>query len=316
MADINQVQLPDGSQYNIKDDTSGYASEAYVQGQISGITKATIGLGNVDNTSDLNKPVSTAQQTALDGKVNTSMVATVQTTLTANKRYVVGDEFIYQGNLYKATAIIPNGDSIVINTNAVLADDISTQIGNANTAIGTLNTTVAGKADKADLTSISETGSTASRAISAGTYFYLNGTLVRAKTDIASGATFTLNTNYEVVSDGALNLTNNAIILWGGNVGTIDTVIQLSDSINNYSLIVIECGIAGDGDTNGYFDIPIAKPVVNKSYDGGITFVIGGNIYNQLVQALIVDNTHIKYANGLSNTYAVIPSINRIIGYK
>jgi hypothetical protein len=60
-------------------------------------------------------------------------------------------------------------------------------------------------AKSADLTSISQTGSTASQAISAGTYFYLDGTLVRAKTAIASGATFTLNTNYEVVTSGALN---------------------------------------------------------------------------------------------------------------
>ncbi|MBO7042953.1 hypothetical protein J6W34_00020 [bacterium] len=34
------------------------------------VTKAQIGLGNVDNTSDANKPVSTAQQTALNLKVN------------------------------------------------------------------------------------------------------------------------------------------------------------------------------------------------------------------------------------------------------
>lgn len=33
-------------------------------------TKNDIGLGNVDNTSDLNKPISTATQTALDGKVD------------------------------------------------------------------------------------------------------------------------------------------------------------------------------------------------------------------------------------------------------
>jgi hypothetical protein len=36
------------------------------------VTKTQVGLGNVDNTSDVNKPVSTAQQTALDGKANTS----------------------------------------------------------------------------------------------------------------------------------------------------------------------------------------------------------------------------------------------------
>lgn len=35
-------------------------------------TKADVGLGNVDNTSDLNKPISTATQNALNGKANSS----------------------------------------------------------------------------------------------------------------------------------------------------------------------------------------------------------------------------------------------------
>jgi hypothetical protein len=43
-------------------------------GTVSGITKAMVGLSNVDNTADLNKPVSTATQTALDLKANTSDV--------------------------------------------------------------------------------------------------------------------------------------------------------------------------------------------------------------------------------------------------
>ena len=37
-------------------------------GTVAGITKAMVGLGSADNTSDANKPVSTAQQTALDAK--------------------------------------------------------------------------------------------------------------------------------------------------------------------------------------------------------------------------------------------------------
>lgn len=37
-----------------------------------GTTKADVGLSNVDNTSDLNKPISTATQIALNGKANTS----------------------------------------------------------------------------------------------------------------------------------------------------------------------------------------------------------------------------------------------------
>jgi hypothetical protein len=39
-------------------------------GTVSGVTKAHVGLGNVDNTTDANKPVSTATQTALDLKAN------------------------------------------------------------------------------------------------------------------------------------------------------------------------------------------------------------------------------------------------------
>jgi hypothetical protein len=37
-------------------------------------TKADVGLGNVDNTSDANKPISTATQTALDAKADVSDV--------------------------------------------------------------------------------------------------------------------------------------------------------------------------------------------------------------------------------------------------
>jgi hypothetical protein len=43
-----------------------------------GITKAAVGLGNVDNTSDANKPISAATQTALNAKVSTTGTATVQ----------------------------------------------------------------------------------------------------------------------------------------------------------------------------------------------------------------------------------------------
>ena len=47
---------------------------------ISSVTKADIGLANVDNTSDTAKPVSTAQQTALNLKVNTSAIVNNLTT--------------------------------------------------------------------------------------------------------------------------------------------------------------------------------------------------------------------------------------------
>lgn len=41
-------------------------------GTVSGITASMVGLGNVDNTTDLNKPISNATQSALDAKLNLS----------------------------------------------------------------------------------------------------------------------------------------------------------------------------------------------------------------------------------------------------
>lgn len=43
------------------------------------LDKTTVGLSNVDNTADINKPVSTATQTALNTKANTSSLAAVAT---------------------------------------------------------------------------------------------------------------------------------------------------------------------------------------------------------------------------------------------
>lgn len=47
----------------------GSAESTYRKGNVS-ISAANIGLGNVNNTADADKPISTATQTALDGKVD------------------------------------------------------------------------------------------------------------------------------------------------------------------------------------------------------------------------------------------------------
>lgn len=54
------------------------------------LTKSDVGLGNVDNTSDANKPVSTAQQTALDLKANkVSITGDTKTKVTYNSEGIV-----------------------------------------------------------------------------------------------------------------------------------------------------------------------------------------------------------------------------------
>ena len=61
--------IESGAQVNTVTGVKGNAENNYRTGEIN-ISPANIGLGNVDNTSDANKPISTATQTALDGKQN------------------------------------------------------------------------------------------------------------------------------------------------------------------------------------------------------------------------------------------------------
>lgn len=54
------------------DVTSVFGRTGTVAAESGDYSKGDVGLGNVDNTSDVDKPVSSAQQTALDGKVPTT----------------------------------------------------------------------------------------------------------------------------------------------------------------------------------------------------------------------------------------------------
>ena len=93
------------------------------------VTKAQVGLGNVDNTSDLNKPISTATQTALDGKQAKGDYATNTTVTTglnkkvdiaqgaenAGKALIIGDD----GNVTIGGGAMPEVD----NTTIIIKDD-------------------------------------------------------------------------------------------------------------------------------------------------------------------------------------------------
>lgn len=58
-----------GTQFSV-DNTIARVDSPTFTGTVSGITKSMVGLGDVDNTSDLNKPISTATQTELDKKTD------------------------------------------------------------------------------------------------------------------------------------------------------------------------------------------------------------------------------------------------------
>lgn len=65
-------------------------------------------------------------------KLNQTVIATRQANLTASKAYVIGEQFVYNNILYRATAAIAKNAAITIGGNATAADNITTQIGNLN----------------------------------------------------------------------------------------------------------------------------------------------------------------------------------------
>ena len=73
MADISKIRIS-GATYTIKDEGAARSSDLsnHVNNKSNphAVTKSQVGLGNVDNTSDNDKPVSAATKTELDKKVD------------------------------------------------------------------------------------------------------------------------------------------------------------------------------------------------------------------------------------------------------
>lgn len=75
-------------------DAAGNVDSVNGQTGVVVLTKTDIGLGNVDNTSDVNKPISTATQSALNGKQDTLVSGTNIKTINSNTLLGSGDVVI------------------------------------------------------------------------------------------------------------------------------------------------------------------------------------------------------------------------------
>ncbi len=101
--------------------------------------KSDVGLANVDNTSDANKPISNATQVALDAKVNTSSLSTVATT--GNYTDLINRPTLTGNNMGDQTLSI-SGANLTIsgaNGNTVVLPSGSTGSAGWGTISGTLS---------------------------------------------------------------------------------------------------------------------------------------------------------------------------------
>lgn len=223
--------------------------------------------------------------------------ATIETAATSANSYAIGDLLVWGGILYKAKTSITAGDSFVVDTN-IEATTIADKLNNIDTEITsdtdtTLTGLLTGNGSKVgtksldtssltndadhvpsssvvksaitkvetDLASIRATGSTNTTGakIDAGTYFYLNGTLVRAKTDIAVNASYTSGTNYETVTAGGLNsrrTVKETLLTNGNETSWTKKTVQ---NLNNFDFVRL-CLNNNSGNADiGSSMIPISK---------------------------------------------------------
>ena len=92
-------------------------------GTVSGVTATHVGLGNVDNTSDANKPVSSAQQTALDLKAPLAAPAFTGTATAVNLT-ISGD-------------LTVNGTTTNLNSTSLVVEDKNVVLGDTATPTDT-----------------------------------------------------------------------------------------------------------------------------------------------------------------------------------
>ena len=213
-----------------------------------GLTKADVGLSNVDNTSDAAKPVSTAQQTALDLKLNSSVYTAADVlakliTVDGSTSGLDADLLDGQNGSYYSDLANATGNLAAARLPA-FSGDISTSAGSTVTAIGANKVTLA---MQAQITTNSFLG-----RITAAT----------GNVEVLSAANVKT-----ILSIG--NVENTALSTWAGsgNIATVGTIT--SGTWNGTAIASANIAAALTGKT--YNGLTLTAAAVGFTISGGTT---------------------------------------------
>ena len=175
----------------------------------SGLVKGDVGLGNVDNTADTAKPVSTAQQTALDLKANLASPTFTGTVVLPDNTVALGTKTTGD---YVATI---TGGTGVTSTAATTGEGTTHSLSIGQAVATTDNVTFAGVT--ADAIKVGVTGANEIDTVSgdltidsAGGTVTVDDNLTVTGNLTVSGTTTSVNTETLTVDDNIIVLNNNA----------------------------------------------------------------------------------------------------------
>ena len=275
------------------------------------LTKSDVGLANVDNTSDLNKPISTATQTALNAKQDTLVSGTNIKTINSTSLLGAGDVAV-QATLVSGTNIKTINSASLLGSGNITTGTVTSVAALTLGTTGTdLSSSVATGTTTPVITLNVPTASASNRgALSSSDWSTFNakqGALTLTTTGTSGAATLVGNT-LNIPQYTATSATTGTVFSINPNAG----VAQISGTLRYFSLTGIN---VGSGEAALQIPMPIAGTIKNlyvrmgvaQPATGSLVFTVRKNLASTAVTVTVTnaDGSNVTKSD-TTNSFSVV----------